>query len=163
MPNMLDMGQGPAPAAQPSSLDQTIAQFDKMMEMKGLLSKVLGGLGVLTKMGDTVTQDDVVEEAGKLVAAGLTPKGMATMLSEMPEKPEAIAQWLAGHEQQVQEKEGQLDQALRLIQHHMGVQAMKELQGLPQAAPTTSPEAMEGPQPEGAAPASPANALAPQE
>lgn len=115
------------PRSQPDNLDHLEASFDKLQSAQGMLSKVRNGLDSLVKLADTVTQDDVVKVAGKLVASGMTPEGMASLLSEMPEQPEQLMQWIAQHDQQVNQRIEETNKMADLFAHQMGVEGVKRL------------------------------------
>jgi len=128
------MAQGPQvapPSAGPPSLsdqhDQLVAKYQKASEAQAMLDKVRLQMDSLAKLGDSVTPEDVIKSAGELVAAGLEPNAMASLLADMPTNSEALQSWIAQHDQQVTQREQQLDQVHGAIQHQMGATGMRLL------------------------------------
>jgi hypothetical protein len=150
MPAQAPQG-APAPQA-PPTLDQVSAAYDKLKAGQQMLDKVRKGLDTLVKLGDTISQEDVIKVAGKLVAAGLTPEGMATLLSEMPEKSEMLQEWIAKHDQDVTQREQQLNQMTDQYRHQMGAMAMEQLVAQHPADQAQAAAQMPAPQAEGTAP-----------
>lgn len=107
--------------------DTSKAQFGKLAEARGMLDRARVELESLGKLGDMITQEDVIKGAGKLVAAGLSPMALAKLLSDMPEKSEPLAAWVQGHAQQLAAREAQLDPVLAQARHGLGVTAMRSL------------------------------------
>lgn len=126
MQRQQNASEAPAMGNSPPTLDFA---YDRLREARGRMDTIQNVLGGLVKMGDMVTQEDVIKAASKIVAAGVSPEGMASMLADMPEKSELIAPWLAQHAEQINAKEQQLDEVMGTVQHHMGVQAMRQLMG----------------------------------
>lgn len=124
MQRQQNSGEAPAQGNSPPALDFA---YDRLREARGRMDTIQNVLGGLVKMGDMVTQEDVIKAASKIVASGVDAKGMAAMLADMPEKGELIAPWLAQHAQQINAKEQQLNEVLGSVQHHMGVQAVRQL------------------------------------
>lgn len=94
-----------------------------------MLAKVREQMDKLTALADTVTQDDVVEAAGKLVGAGLGSVAVAGILASMPEDGEALQGWVRQQDQQIVQREAQAVRALQLTRHQLGVTAMKSIIG----------------------------------
>lgn len=170
---MLEQGQDPGlgqqqPPAGPHPLitgmtalhDMTRSKYDKLAEAKGLLEKVKKELLPLAKMGDTVSQDDVIHAAGKLVGHGLGAGAVAGILADMPQDGQPLAAWVAQHLMGIQQREQQLAPILTGTQHELGVHALQllaahSIHGGPAVPPQ---EAQAAPSP-AAAPAADANAL----
>jgi hypothetical protein len=104
--------------------DQVKAQYQQVGEALGRLDAVKNGLANLAKLGDMVTSDDVVKEAGKLVAAGLDPKALASLMSEMPARGQALALWLSQHATGAAAREAQLVPVLQSLRYSMGQNAL---------------------------------------
>ena len=109
--------------------DVAKAQFEKLAESRSMLDKARAELTSLSKLGDLVTQEDVIKGAGKLVAAGLSPMAVAKLLSDMPEKGTELNAWLTQHATGLAERETQLAPVLEAARHQLGVAAMKTLVG----------------------------------
>lgn len=140
------------------------ARYDKLSKAEGTLAKVRAEMDKLLALRDTVSEDDVIDAAAGLVAAGLTAGAVAGLLSNMPEAPQALEAWVAKHDQDVQQREAQLQQQLVLARHEMGVSAMRALIGHSaesgggaQAPQQAQPQPAQGPEP----PSLSSNPLAP--
>lgn len=132
--------QTAGPIAPQDSMDNVQASYDKLRSGQAMLGKVRNGLDGLMKLGDTVSTEDVVKAAGNLVAAGLTPEGMATLLAEMPEKSEQLQEWIAQHDQDVNKRMADIDKMTDQYRHQLGVEGMQRLLangGQPSAQDTT--------------------------
>jgi hypothetical protein len=107
--------------------DMTKAKYDKLAASKSMLEKVMKELMPLTKMGDTVSQDDVIKAAGKLVGHGLGASAVAGILADMPPDGQALAAWVAQHVIGIQQREQQLKPLLTAASHELGVHALQLL------------------------------------
>jgi hypothetical protein len=107
---------------------QNKAQYDKIRTASQQVSHLRSGMDKLLQLGDMVTPEDVMNEAGSVVARGISPKDMATLLSGMPiSGGQQLQQWLALHDTVLRQHEAQTKQALNLARHRMGVSAMQAL------------------------------------
>lgn len=126
-------GQSPAPAGGPMQAiqadhDFAKAQFTQLSKARASMDKVRSALDGLSKLGDTVSPDDVIEASGKLVASGMDPVKIASLLADMPSNGgEALAAWVGQHAAGSMAKEKQIDQALAVARHELGVSALREL------------------------------------
>lgn len=128
----------PAPASRPPTLDEALKG---LVEARHRMDVVREQLDHLMKLGDMVKPEDVVESAGKAVAEGVSPEGMAAMLSEMPEQPEQLAEWIAQHDQEIRVKEQQLTEVTQVVSHKLAVQGFRQLmQHGPQAESISGPQ-----------------------
>lgn len=131
MENELGLQSGPgAGAGDPLSgllqqHDHLESLHNKVTESVTKMDKLRLGLGKLAKMGDTVTQDDVIGEAGELVAHGLDPMAIASVLADMPQDGQPLAQWVTQRAQAATQKEQQLLQGRDQVQTQLGAQALK--------------------------------------
>lgn len=104
------------------------AKLDKVEEIAQRQHAVREQLTHLITLGDLVNEEDVVKSASKIVATGVPPMAMATLLSEMPTTGgEALASWIAGQEQQFAAKEAQLNQVLTTMRYETGLAALRML------------------------------------
>lgn len=108
---------------------QNKAKFNKLADAKKMLDKVRVELTGLARLGDVVTQDDVIKSAAKLVTGGLAPAAVAGLLADMPENSQALQGWVQGHVQEVSQREAQLAPVLASARHQMGVSALRVLAG----------------------------------
>jgi len=111
--------------------DVASARLDKLDAAGALLGKVRAELDSLVKMGDTVSQDDVIKSSGKLVAAGLAPMAVAGLLADMPSGTggEALQSWVRQHDMQVQQREQQLQQVHAQARHQAAIAGFQLLAG----------------------------------
>lgn len=108
-------------------LQAQAAQYSKLKEADGKASLIREQLDELQKMGDMVTTEDLVHHASKLVAGGIGAAEIAGLLSEAPEGGEQLAGWISQKDQKLRMEEQQLEQALALTRHNMGVAAFRLL------------------------------------
>lgn len=121
---------GPPDSASPLDLahGQARGQFDALAKAKGTLDKIRAELTQLASLGDSVTEEDVIKSAGKLVAHGIAPVAMAGVLSGMPPSGgQALAGWVQQQAQAMEAKEAQLVPMLETARHGLGVMAMHSL------------------------------------
>src|SRR3954471_9310427 len=106
--------------------DKVKAQFQHVGEVGKNLSGVSNILDGLVKLGDVVTEDDVVKAAGKIVGKGLlAANAMAGILAGMPENGggEALAGWIAQHDQEIKQQQMQVEQLHEAVGHQLAVSA----------------------------------------
>lgn len=79
----------------------------------------------LQQKQDVVKMDDLIEEAGKLVAHGIDPMALAGILADAPQEGggEALGNWVSGHAQAAEQAEQGLMLQNRLAKHNIGVSA----------------------------------------
>jgi hypothetical protein len=84
------------------------------------------GLERLADKQDVVTMDDIIDEAGKLVAHGIDPMALAGILADAPQEGggEALGGWVASHAQAAAQGEQAMMQQHTLARHNMGVSAI---------------------------------------
>lgn len=110
------------------------AQTDKADKMMGMIRS---GLDKLVSMGDAVTQDDVLDGMATLVAKGIDPKGLTSLMAgdpqtgapPMPDGGPGLAAWLQQQDAVLTHQEAQLAPHVALTRHQMGVAAMHALVG----------------------------------
>lgn len=107
--------------------DKMAQHYSKLKEAKGRTTVARSVLDSLAKMGDMVTQKDVVDGASKLVASGLGAEAIAGMLADMPPDGAALQGWVAQHDQELRQREAQLQQATQMVRFQMGTSALKLL------------------------------------
>lgn len=108
-----------------------------------MLTKRMEGVGQelnkLTKLGDTVTPEDVIEGVGNLVAKGSDPMQMTNVLADMPQGGVALASWVQQHAQQQAQVTQQFEMQHKLAQHELGASALRALAGHTGVLPGASP------------------------
>lgn len=124
---LMPQGGAEGGASGSSALSAAESLFDDLSMRKGLLDKIMKGLVGLVEKGDTVGQEDVTKVAGKLVAGGLKPQAMASLLAQMPTQPEMLAKWVGNLAQMAQAREVELNQQLTLARHNMMTKALGTL------------------------------------
>jgi len=107
------------------------AKYSKLSSARDLLDAVQEQMDGLAAKYDTVSPEDVVTSAGKLVAAGLAPEAMAGMLADMPDNSQALQDWVAQHQKDVAARSEQLDAMLGETRHQMGVVGLRQLMQKP--------------------------------
>ena len=117
----------PMLTAMASAHGQARARFGQTREATGNAQLVRSALDSLLERGDTVRPEDVIDEAGRVVAGGIDPMQMATLLADMPEGGPALQGWLQAHEQQFAQQQAQLAQAHEAARHQLGTSAIRML------------------------------------
>lgn len=125
-PDQAPAGPSAAGPVAPAGLENQYAALGKA---KQTLSKVRVELDALTKLGDLVTHEDVVKSAGMLVASGLEPKALASLLADMPPEGQALQNWVKQHDEAVRVREAQAEQVHNQIRGQLGQEAMRSLLG----------------------------------
>ncbi|MCK9361728.1 hypothetical protein M0Q28_05930 [Patescibacteria group bacterium] len=119
------------------------AKYSKLSSARDMLDAVQEQMDGLAVKYDTVSPEDVVTSAGKLVAAGLAPEAMAGMLADMPDNSQALQDWVAQHQKDVAARSEQLDALLGETRHQMGVVGLRQLMQRPgEIAPEAAPPQM---------------------
>lgn len=90
------------------------------------LDVIRKGLEKLADKQDVITMQDVIEEAGKLVAHGIDPVALAGVLADAPQEGggEALGGWVQSHAQTAMVAEQNLIQQHNLARYQMGVSAV---------------------------------------
>jgi hypothetical protein len=108
--------------------EQAKARYAQTSEAGKRTQNALGEVQQLQALGDTVTPENVIQGAGKLVAAGESPQQMAALLADMPQgSGEVLQGWLAQHAQQLQAALAQLKPYHKDAAHQLGVNALHGL------------------------------------
>lgn len=134
---------GPAPIQQGNTSHE--AFYDKLRQAQGKIEVVQNVLGRLMGLGDTVTQEDVIKGASKIVSSGVSPEGMAAMLADMPDKQELLGPWIAQHKATFDKQDAAISQMAGQVRHQMGVEALQGAMGggaTPEPPPATSMPSM---------------------
>ena len=130
---------GPAPPTLADAHEMAKARYAKTAAADSILTSIRTELDQLTKLGDTVTSEDVIQSAGRLVASGATPMEMASLLADMPEGGQALANWIAQQDQAVTQREAQVAPLHALARHQVGVTGLHSLMQQMQAGPSAGP------------------------
>lgn len=128
-------GPGAAPGGPPADLEtgaqQALAaaqaQYKKAQMAEKMLDEIKGGLDRLQSMGDSISLEDVMQEAGDLVGLGADPGQLAGMLATAPAGGQALAGWVVQQDQTVTQNELQIRPYVELARHSLGVAAMHVL------------------------------------
>jgi hypothetical protein len=144
------------------------AVYRKLQQAKATFDHIRVEMDKLVEMGDTVSPEDVVAAAGRVVGHGVPAGDMASLLAQMPTMAgQGLAAWLAQQDQAVRAQELHVEQVSRIAQGRLAASAFRGLaaehvmqrgrertaanalmqRGAPAAAPGSSPGAL------GAAPA----------
>ena len=101
------------------------AVYEKVRTASQQVMHLRSGLDKLLQLGDMVTPEDVMDEAGKVVARGIAPQDMASLLSTMPTLGgQQLQGWLAIHDATLRDHEAQLQSAVDLARHRTSVSAL---------------------------------------
>lgn len=135
-PNQAPQAPPPHPilAASQANVDASLAQHKKIAQVGKSFETIRSGLDSLSKLGEAVSAEDVVEELGKLVAAGLSPEPLIAMMAgggegspPMPEGGPALAAWVQAKEQQFGQQEAQLSAVRQKVAHQTGVAGLQSI------------------------------------
>src|SRR5215469_12402864 len=82
------------------------AIYGKTVSARNMLDHIRTELDRLTNLADTVTPQDVIGAAGRLVGHGIPAKEMATLLADMPTNAgQGLAAWVQMHDQNARQQE----------------------------------------------------------
>lgn len=122
--------QSPQLAQLAAAHETAAAQAAQTQAAVEMLEHVKLGLDSLRKLGDMVQPEDVIHEAGVLVARGAPAGQMAALLADMPTSGgPGLQAWVAGHEAQVAQKEAQLLPAHAALGHRAALAGLQLIQG----------------------------------
>lgn len=113
-------------------LDTLRAHFDKLKSAETLIKHSREVMDGLMKMGSSITPEDVVKGASKIVSAGVTPDAMAGLLAEMPMQTELLAGFVEQQDMGLRQREAQLEEMLKSVRGAMGATAMSQLMNAPE-------------------------------
>lgn len=124
-------------AAQAHPLMSAAKSHDMALSMYKKTSKALDHLKVmnqtitkLAKMGDTVTEEDVVESAAELVSSGrFSANEAASILADMPQG-KGLQPWIAMHLQKNMQSLKKLEQMNAIARHEVGASGLRLISGL---------------------------------
>lgn len=110
--------------------DDGKAQYNKLKKADNQLKALTEGLTRLAKLADTITAEDVVDEAAKIIKHGISSEQMASILADMPaDGGEALAGWVKQMLEVVTGNRAKLAPALAAARHQMGVAALHSIIG----------------------------------
>ena len=121
-------------------LDKVRAQYDHISEVSSNLSMIGGKLDKLVKLGDVVTEDEIIKTAGEIVGKGLMPADqMAGLLADMPQNGggAALAKWVGVHAQEIAQQMEMVGKLKNDVQYQLGVNGshvIKSAMGMPDQA-----------------------------
>lgn len=119
-------------------------QFNQLTKLVKRMDQVRRELTELATLGDMVTDEDVVEASGRLVAQGMEAHEVAGMLASLPAGGQALADWVQEQAAAAAQREQQLGQAHEMARHELGVRAFRALAAHHLAPPEAGPEGMAG-------------------
>lgn len=141
--------------------DDARTKFDELKDVDAQLKRGRTILDDLIAKGDTVSVDDVVKAAGKMVGAGFEPKGMAGLLATLPPEAPAGTQgpanlalqaWVQQRADALTALEAKAAQSLNAAAHEMGVHALRAIAGHSIMEPPPMPPQLTAMPPMGAQP-----------
>lgn len=108
--------------------DHAQALYSQTAKASASLATIRSGLATLAGKGDLVSGEDVVNEAGKMVASGThSPMEMATLLSDMPQGGPALASWVQGHLAKLAQNEQTVAPLHSVARHELGASGLRAL------------------------------------
>lgn len=107
---------------------QASAQYSKLQQQEKLQNLIRRQMDQMVKLGDTITQEDLIKASGKLVTGGMDAVAVAGLLAQMPPDGEALQAWVAQHDQMLQQRAQQLQPVIAAARHQMGISALHLLQ-----------------------------------
>ena len=127
--NMSDVGpvdRGSHPLEAISNYHRAL--YTKITNADRMLSRIREEMDKLTTMGDTVSPEDVIAAAGRVVGHGVPAREMATLLAGMPvQAGQGLASWVQQQNQMVQQQEAEVSRVRELALHQMGVSAVRAM------------------------------------
>ena len=104
------------------------AVYQKITSADRMLTRIREEMDKLTNMGDTISPEDVVAAAGRVVAHGVPAREMATLLAGMPTQAgQGLASWIAQQNVAVQQQEAEVARVREIALHKMGVSAVRAM------------------------------------
>lgn len=111
----------------------TLHAYNKLVHQKlvnadRILGVLRGEMDKLALMQDTVTPEDVISAAGRVVGHGVPARELASLLAEMPSQAgQGLAAWVAQQDQALTQQEAHVAQMKEIAQHRMGVSAVRTM------------------------------------
>lgn len=125
-----------------SDFDQVEEAYEQVAGIERKLENIREKLDELLELGLGVSEGDVIKVAGELVAGGIEPEALASILAEMPTQGggEAIAGWLASKNEEVSAQEQEAEALMAQMRQTLGALGMAELNSNPAqpAAPASA-------------------------
>lgn len=107
---------------------QYSALYQKSNDTNQMFAKLKAGLDSLLALGDGVQPEDVIKEAGTLVAAGADPHNLAAQLATMPTSGgQALAGWVQQQDQAAAANLAKQEPSHAALRHELGVSALRVL------------------------------------
>lgn len=123
------LAQAPAqqtPASPADPIDQLEQNFDRGQQAKQTLGVAREGMDGLLALGENVTMKDLVKVGAKLVAEGLDPTAIASLLADAPQGNSLLlAEWIQQQDIELHQREAQLKFVNRSLGYQLGVAGMK--------------------------------------
>jgi len=127
--NMSDVGpvdRGSHPLEAISNYHKAV--YTKITNADRMLSRIREEMDKLTNMGDTISPEDVVAAAGRVVGHGVPAREMATLLAGMPvQAGQGLAAWIQEQNALVQQQEAEVARVREIALHKMGVSAVRSM------------------------------------
>lgn len=111
----------------------TLHSYNKLVHQKlvtadRILNAIRGEMDKLSLMQDTVTPEDVIAAAGRVVGHGVPARELASLLADMPSQAgQGLAAWVAQQDQALSQQEAHVSQMKEIAQHRMGVSAVRAM------------------------------------
>lgn len=132
-------GASPPPAGAGGNLlgllgkahSQAKAMFDQTSKAVAHIDYMKKQMQTLADKGAALSPEDVIDSAGKIIARGdVSPQEMTSALASMPEGGQALQGWVQAHLQRYQQMEMMAKINHGIMQHEMGMSALRHITGL---------------------------------
>lgn len=102
------------------------AVHTKVSNADRMLKVIRAEMEKLTAMADTVSPEDVIAAAGRVVGHGVPAKDMAQLLASMPAQAgQGLAAWISQQNQMVQQQEAEVARVREISAHRVALSAFE--------------------------------------
>lgn len=102
------------------------AVYNKTLSAGRMIDHLRTEMDKLTDMGDTVTPEDVIAGAGRLVGQGVPARELASILSEMPTQAgQGLAAWVLQNDRLLTQQEALITRQTDMAAHRMAQSALQ--------------------------------------
>jgi hypothetical protein len=125
------------PGGRRGPLDEVDAQhdyaksvYDTITKARTMLEHMRREMDGLTRMGDTITPNDVIQAAGRVVSHGVNAHELAGIMVDMPtQSGQGLAAWVAQQDALIQQQEVHTEMIQSIARQKMGVAAIRAIAG----------------------------------
>lgn len=99
--------------------------YEQLKQAQQTLDVARAQMDKLAAKGDNVTIEDLVKVAGRLVARGLDPTAMASMLADAPQENNGLlAEWVKKQDVELTQREQHLKLVMRSTRFQLGMKGI---------------------------------------